>query len=148
MPLEAHVERPQASETEIGFFRSRAGAECFLGVVDEARRTRVGRHGTEHRIGMTDDVFGRRLDRDVGTKRQRLAVERRRPCVVGDDPDVFRVGRRCDCRNVLHLERLRAGALDDDEARVGLEVLGDAGADGRIIIGRLDTEPLQHPVGE
>ena len=148
MALEAHVERPQASEAEVGLFRSGASAESFLGVVDQSRGAGVSCNSAEHRIGVTDDVFRCRLDRHVGAERQRLAIERRRPCVVGDDPDFLRMGCRCNRRNVLHFESLRAGALDHDEARVGLEVLGDARADRRIIIGRLDAEPLQHSVCE
>ena len=56
---------------------------------------------------------------------------------------VARMRGRCDRRNVLHLERQRARRLGEHRARIRLEQARDAGAEQRIVIGRLDAEALQ-----
>jgi hypothetical protein len=53
-----------------------------------------------------------------------------------------------DCRRVRHLERLRAGRLDQHGARVRPEQFCDTCADQRIVVGGLDAEALQHAVAE
>src|SRR6185312_14365406 len=50
--------------------------------------------------------------------------------------------------NVLHLETLRSRRLDEYRARVRLEVRRDAWADQRIVIGRLDSHPLEDAVAK
>ena len=48
--------------------------------------------------------------------------------------------------NVLHLERLRAGRLQEHDGRIRLHQLGDVGADQRIVERRLDAEALEDAV--
>ena len=50
---------------------------------------------------------------------------------------------RGDRRDVLHLEGLRAGRFDEHRARIRLDERGDAAADQRIVIARLDAKPLE-----
>ena len=109
---------------------------------------RIRGDGAEHRVGMADDVLGRRLNRHVDAVLERPEVERARPGVVHQQPQLALGGDARDRRDVLHLEGLRAGAFGEDEARVGAHEIGDAGADQRIVVRRLDAELRQHVVAE
>ncbi len=97
---------------------------------------------------MADDVFGRRLDRYVYPVLERPEVERGRPRVIHQQPQVALGGDARDGGDVLHLEGLRAWALGEDEARIGAHQLGDPGTDERIVVRRLDAELGQHVVAE
>ncbi len=97
---------------------------------------------------MAADIFRHRLDRQIRATRQRRIVQRRRPGIVeqhGRAACVRNLGTR---RHVLHLEGQRAGALAEHRLGVRLEQFGDAGADQRVVIGRLDPESPQHLVAE
>ena len=52
--------------------------------LDRARGLVARSDRAEHGVGMTDDIFGGGLDRDVDPVRERLEEERRRPGVVHD----------------------------------------------------------------
>ncbi len=119
--LQADIERADAAQAEIGFLRTRRRAECFFGIIDVLGGACVMSDRTQHRIGVADDVFGRRLDRHVGAKRKGLAQKRARPGVVGKNEQILFAGDLGDRRNVLHLEGLGARAFHKDEACVGFD---------------------------
>ena len=96
---------------------------------------------------MTRQVLRAGLDRDVHAARVRRKEQRRRPGVVHHDADVAGVRRRCDRRDVLHLETLRPRSFDDDRAGLGRKKVRDALADLGIVVAGRDPEARQDLVG-
>src|SRR3546814_13213131 len=71
-----------------------------------------GEDDDEHRVGMADDVLGRRVHRHVDPVLEGLVVERRAPGVVVDHHGAARVRGRGDGRDVLHLEDRKSTRLN------------------------------------
>jgi len=116
----------------------------------------VHRDAADQDIGVPGWIFGRRLDRDIDAMPERLEVMDA-PRVVQHHLDfarnlpraAIRMRRACDGRNILHLERVAAGAFRIDDGGIGPHQRGDAGAiDQRIVERRLDTKPFEHALGE
>ncbi len=140
------------------------GAQSAQGEVDVVRpgaMTDIGGHrahlfvhllggddGAEHHVGMADDVFGGGVDRHVDAVLKRRKQPRRGPGVVHQHRGAAVVRYRRNRRHVLHLEGQRARRFDIDDFGVGPHQPGDALADQRVVIGRLDTAAGQHIVAE
>ena len=146
--LEPHAQRAQPAQREIHVVGSHAQPHRGDGLFQPRPQRRIGRYGPEHHVGVPADVFGSGLNRQVDAFGECLEVQRRRPGVVHQDGQAALVRSGGDGGNVLHFQGLRARRLDEDRARVRPEHAGDAGADQRIVIGRLDPEPGQHAVAE
>ena len=97
---------------------------------------------------MAGEIFGARLDGEVDAALVRREQQGRRPGVVHHHAGAARMGDFRDRGNVLHLETLRAGRLDQHGFGVGPHQGLDACADQRIVIGRLDAHAAQEAVAE
>ena len=106
------------------------------------------RNGPQHGVGMADDVLGRGLNRNVDAVLERLEIESGAPGVVHDHLRAAGMGGLDDRRDVLHLEGLRTGRLDEHDPGLGTHQVGDPGADLRIEIGRLDAEAFEKGIAE
>ena len=62
----------QAAQGEIAVLRPGAQPQILVGALDIGRGALIGGDQAEHRIGMADDIFGRRLDGDVRPMRSGL----------------------------------------------------------------------------
>ena len=71
---EADGERPQAAQAEIAVVRPGTDAEQRRRPPDRQERLLVGGDHPEHRVGVADEILGRRLDRDVHPVAERLEV--------------------------------------------------------------------------
>ncbi len=82
---------------------------------------------------MAADVLGGRVDDDVGTQRDRAAVERRGPGVVRDGHRAVRAGDGGQGGNVLDLESVRARRFDEQHPGGRPHQCGDPGAGARVV---------------
>ena len=133
MPRQPHAHGAQAAQGQKAILRPGAQPQILMRALDMGRGALIRGDHAEHRIGMADDIFRRRLHGDIGAMRERLEVERRRPGVVEGEPDAARPAGLGDGGQVLHLEGLRAGRFGDDQPRPLGDQVGDARADGRIV---------------
>jgi hypothetical protein len=106
MLRQPYRQRAQAAHPEVGLLRARADAQQILGVGDVLGGARIASDGAEDRVSMADDVLGRRLDRYVDAVLERFEVERARPGVVHQQPQVLVSGNARNRGDVLHLEGL------------------------------------------
>ena len=97
---------------------------------------------------MALDVFRRREQRDVGAKFQRTLQDWSEESVVDGELHTGGVSDVGDGGDVGELERGVRRRLDEDEARVGANRLGDRGGIGGINEGRFDAEVFQHLLEE
>ena len=135
----------QAAQAEEDVLRARAHGEGVVGRAQGLEAALVGRDQAEQEVGAAAEIFGAGLDREVDAALVGREEQRRRPGVVHEDDRPAPVRDLGDGRDVLHLEGLRAGRLGEDGRRVRPEERLDAGADQRIVIGRLDPEALAAP---
>ena len=148
MLAEPHGQGAQAAEREIDVVRPAIGAEIGGGLADPGPQLLPGRDGAHHHVGMADDVFRRRLDRNVDAVLERLVEDAGAPGVVDDHDRARRVRRFGDGRHVGHFEGEGARRLDIDDPRALIDQFGDAAADQGIEIGGLDAEPAEEAVAE
>ncbi len=97
---------------------------------------------------MAHDVFGGGVDDDVDAVAQRLLEQGRRPGIVEHHQRAGGVGRGGDGRDVLDLEGQRPRRFQVDDAGVGPDELGDAGADQRVVVGGGDAEAAEQTVAQ
>ncbi|MNT20451.1 hypothetical protein D3C72_1557610 [compost metagenome] len=83
---------------------------------------------------MPNQIFGRRLNRDVDVKIEGFKQHARRPGIVDHDDGVRRDAayRANDGRNVMHFHCDRAGRFQEHDARIWLNKFCDPFADQRI----------------
>ena len=123
MLRQPHRERAQAAQREEDVIRAGTDAEQADAFGDLRPSLGIGRDGAEHDVGMAADIFGGGLHADVDALFERAVIERRRPGVVVDDERAARMRDLGDGADVGHLERLRAGRLDQHRAVFGLNSL-------------------------
>src|SRR3954451_21534303 len=97
---------------------------------------------------MAGEVFRACLDREVDTTFMRGEEQWGCPGIIHYDTGAARMRHLSDCRNVLHLEALRARRLDKNHAGIRAHEAADRGTDERIVVSCLDPEPRQHRVAE
>ena len=109
----------------------------------------VGRDRAEHQVGMAADIFGAGLDREIDALLQRAGNRAASPRCCPSAP-----ARPCACATAAIagmscISKVSEPGASVNTARVfGLQQRGDAGADQRIVVGRLDAEALEHGVAE
>ena len=96
----------------------------------------IGRYSSHHDVGVAADIFGRRLHRQIDAMSERVEMQGRCPGVVHNDGGAALMCDLRDRRNVLHLERKRAGTFQEHGLGLGLELLCYIRADVRFEIGR------------
>ena len=148
MAVQADAEGSQTPLGQIDVVGAGALAKLLTGIAKLDEVFAMRRDGAHHGVRMTDDVFGRRLDRDIHAIFQRLEEQRCRPGVVHHDNGAVGVGDIGDGRDILHLEGLRAGRLREHHPRVRPHQIGDAGTDLGVVVGRFDAVPRQDLVAE
>jgi len=79
----------QAAQGQKAILRPRAHGEEIVGLAQLFVPFVVGRHQTQHQIGMAGQIFRARLHRQIDAALVRREKQRRRPCVVHDDADVM-----------------------------------------------------------
>ena len=143
-----HPERAQPAEREIDIVRPAIGAEIGGGLANFGPQRLAGGDRADHHVGMADDVFGRRLHRDIDAVLERLEQHAGGPGIVHDHHRAGRVGGGGDRRDIGHLEGERARRFDIDDAGPVADQPGHTAADRGIEIGRLDPETPQEAVAE
>ena len=100
-------------------------------LVDAAR---IGDRRADHRIAVTNQIFGASLNRNVDAVRQRVKQNTGRPGVVDHDDRLGRFSAyRChNCRNILHFHRDRSRRLQEYNTGIGLHQFTDFTADAVI----------------
>lgn len=146
--LEAEVEGADAAQRQIHIIRSGELAKAFIGFLEARPGFEIAGDDAHHGVGMADEILRRRLDRDIATMGEGLEIVAGAPGVVDHGNGTLGMGGGGDGGNVLHLHGLGAGTLAIDDASVGADKIGDAGADQGIVIGRLDAEALEQRVAE
>ena len=94
------------------------------------------------------DVLRGREQRDVGAELERTLQDRSQERVVDGELHTGSVGDVGDGGDVGELERGIRRRLDEDEARVGANRLGDRGGVGGVNEGSFDAEVFQHLLEE
>src|SRR5580693_9965983 len=97
---------------------------------------------------MSTDVFGARLDDEIGAVIERAEIEWRRPGIIHQNEGAFVVRDLRDDPDVLDLETKRAGRLQIDGACVRAKLRGNFGSDCRIVKGRCDAEAGKNLLAE
>ncbi len=131
MAGEADGEGAQAAQGEPGLVGAGALAEDAAGALEALGEGLGGGDRAEHQVRMAADIFGAGEDGEIDAERDRGEVERGRPGVVDQGGDTARFGGGADGGDVLHLERMGAGAFEEDGAGPVGDQGGDAGADQR-----------------
>ncbi len=144
---QAHAQRAKPAQGEIQVVGSGRSAQ----IVDRGPDLFVDRliadgDQAQHDVRMPADVFRAGLHAHVHAVIERPEIDRRGPRVVHRGGHTLGLARRHDRRHVLHLEGHRARRFEHAQNRVGPDQGGDAGTDGRIVIGRLDAVALEHGV--
>ena len=136
------------AQAQIDVVRPDRVSERLEGGLDRRQRFLGAGRGAQHRIRMTDDVLGRRLDRDVDAVLEGVEEHAAGPGVVHQHDAALLVSFRGDRRDVLDLEGAGARRLRIDDLGIGPDQVADAAADQRIVIGGLDPHALQEIVAE
>ena len=113
VPLQPHRQCAQPAQREIDIVGAGAVAEIGGHRAHRQVHLLVGDDRAEHHVGVADDVFGRRVDRDIDAVLERAEQVGRGPGVVHQHLGAGFVRRRGDRRHVLHLEGQRARGFDD-----------------------------------
>ncbi len=143
MPFEPHRQRSDAAQRQVTIVRPGHRPEDRRHDAQTAEMLLADREHPHHDIGMAHQVLGRRLNGNIDAMLERLEIKRRRPGIVQHHHRAGGMGGGGDRRDVLHFEGQRARRFGKDQLGVGLDQLGDAGADLRIEIGDLDPEALE-----
>ena len=78
----------QAAQGEEAIIAARTQPKTRMGIRQLFGVCRIGRYITEHHVGVAADIFGHRLDRQVGAVRKRVEMERRKSALSSDGEDV------------------------------------------------------------
>ena len=97
---------------------------------------------------MPADIFGQRLDADVGARGERVEQDSRGISIVDRQQRAGGVGGGGDRGDVLHLHRDRPRAFAPYDPRGRADQRGDVGADHRVVIFGRDPERGERAVGQ
>ena len=120
MSSQPHTQRAHAAQGQEAIVGRGALAEIVGGVPQQRPARFVGDDEADEHVRMRGVVFCCRLHHQIGTVFKRIEEKPGRPGVVRDDPGPMRMRDLGDGRNILHLERVRAGALGIHHRRIWL----------------------------
>jgi hypothetical protein len=140
MRRKPHRDRAQAANRKVNIVGPGHLAKIAMRVSERRPHRLAACNRSKHRVGMSHDVLGCGLYRDVDPMLERFEVKRRRPRVIHhyDQPARMRDAR--DRGHVLNLEQSARRRLDVHDFGVGTDHPGDIRADQRIVIGGVDAE--------
>ena len=116
-------------------------AELFIGLLEAGPG--LGRAGDDahHGVGMADEIFGRRLERDIAAMREGLEVVAGAPGVVDDDDGALGMGGGGDGGKRIGIDAEVVGVAAGRNDAGGMNEGGRAGGQGGIGVSPMSYDP-------